>query len=395
MTDAVLTLNAGSSSLKFALFEIDGAALSPVLDGAVEGIGDTPHFIAHGPGGVLLGDTHWPADADHEALLGSLLDWIDAHLGDDRLIAVGHRVVHGGAGYAAPVRVEDDVLAALDALSPLAPLHQPHNLAAIRAVAAVRPNLPQVACFDTSFHHTMPAIATRFALPRSFADEGVRRYGFHGLSYEFIARRLAETSPKLAAGRVIAAHLGNGASLCAMQAGRSIDTTMGFTALDGLMMGTRSGAIDPGVILFCQQQRQMSAKAVEDLLYRRSGLLGVSGISGDMRVLHASDDPRAQEAIDLFVYRIGRETGALVSALGGLDGFVFTAGIGEHDAAVRAGACARMEWLGVEIDAAANARGDGCISTPASKVEVWVLHTDEEAMIARHTLDLLQKGSNA
>ena len=284
-----------------------------------------------------------------------------------------------------------DCLAALDALCPLAPLHQPHNLAAIRAVAALRPGLTQIACFDTSFHRRQPLVATRFALPLSYEEEGIRRYGFHGLSYEFIAHRLKELDPALAAGRVIAAHLGNGASLCAMSNGNSVDTTMGFTALDGLVMGTRCGTIDPGVILYLLQQKDVPVAEVEDLLYHRSGLAGVSGISSDMRALLASDDPHAAEAIDLFVYRLARETGALASSLGGVDGIVFTAGIGEHAAEIRSRACARLRWLGIEIDEEANRRNDAVVSAPTSRVVVRVVPTDEEAMIARYAAQLLAR----
>lgn len=392
MPGTILCLNAGSSSLKFALFGAgENGEPAPVAQGKIEGIGIEPHLIAKDADGKVVAERRWAGQdqATHETLLGGLLDQIESHVGRD-LVGVGHRVVHGGTEFSVPVRVDAALIDRLDALCPLAPLHQPHNLAAIRAVAAIRPTLPQVACFDTAFHHGQPAIATRFALPRAFADEGVRRYGFHGISYEYIARRLAEIDPPLAAGRVIAAHLGNGASLCAMQAGRSIDTTMGFTALDGLVMGTRCGTIDPGVILYLFQQKGMTAEAVEHLLYDQSGLLGVSGVSSDMRALLESDDRRAEEAIELFVYRIAREVGALAASLGGLDGFVFTAGIGENAPEVRSRVCARLGWLGVQIDEAANRRGDPLISTPASHVAVRVVPTDEERMIALHTAQLLQ-----
>ena len=275
---------------------------------------------------------------------------------------------------------------ALDALTPLAPLHQPHSLAPIRALMSLRPGLAQVACFDTAFHCTMPAVATRFALPREYEAEGVRRYGFHGLSYEYIARTLRETAPGLAAGRVVVAHLGNGASLCAMQDGRSVDTTMSFTALDGLAMGTRCGALDAGVVLYMLQQKGLAPHEVEQVLYRQSGLLGVSGVSGDMRVLLASADPRARDAVELFVFRVARETAALAASLGGLDGFVFTAGIGEHAAEIRSLVCERLRWMGVVPDPAANAGGAGRISAASGAVEVHVVPTDEEAMIAQHTL---------
>jgi acetate kinase len=388
MPDAILSLNAGSSSIKFGLFEI--GAQGPIARGEIEGIDTAPHFIARDAEGAVIGERRWPdASVDHEALLGGLLEWIDAHLDADTLVAVGHRVVHGGRDFTGPVRLDDAVLTALDRLTPLAPLHQPHSLSPVRAIMAVRPGLAQVACFDTSFHHTLPAVATRFALPRAYEAEGVRRYGFHGLSYEYIAGALRQTAPQLAAGRVIVAHLGNGASLCALKNGISIDTTMGFTALDGLMMGTRCGTIDPGVILYMLQQKQLAAAEIEALLYQRSGLLGVSGISSDMRVLLESPAPAAREAVELFVYRIAREAAALAGSLGGLDGFVFTAGIGEHAAEIRAAVCARLAWLGVAMDPTANAARAPRISTADSRVEVRVIPTDEEAMIVRHTMETI------
>jgi acetate kinase len=391
MPDAILTLNAGSSSLKFSLYGAPGAGrLTLACRGEVEGLGSAPHFVARDLAGAVLTEQRWAdPQEDFAVILATVMDWAEAHLGGDDLTAVGHRVVHGGVDYSAPARVTPEVLARLEALSPLAPLHQPHNLAPIRAIAAARPNLPQVACFDTAFHRTMPRLATRFALPREYDEAGVRRYGFHGLSYEYIAGRLAELDPDLAKGRVIVAHLGAGASLCAMQEGRSLDTTMGFTALEGLMMGTRCGAIDPGVLLYLEQQQRMTPDAVQDLLYNRSGLLGVSGgIASDMRELLASPDPRAREAIELFVHRIVREAAALTSALGGLDGVVFTAGIGEHAAEIRAMVAERLAWLGAELDPAANARHAPVISAPVSRLQLRVIPTDEEAMIARHTLDL-------
>ena len=347
MPEAVLTINAGSSSIKFALFET-GGSLPLVSRGQIEGIGTAPHFIAKAASGEVLAEQRWhERGAEHEALLGTLLEWVEAHLGRESLVAIGHRVVHGGVDYVWPGRVTPGVLDKLERLVPLAPLHEPHNLSPIRAIAAIRPNLPQVACFDTAFHRGMPEVATRLALPRHYEAEGVRRYGFHGLSYEYIALRLREVAPELASGRVIAAHLGNGASLCAMHDGRSVDTTMGFTALDGLVMGTRCGSIDPGAILYLQQRHGMSAAQVESLLYKESGLLGLSGISSDMRALLASGAEAASEAIELFVFRIARETGALMASLGGLEGFVFTAGIGEHAAAVREAVCtARVDGCG-------------------------------------------------
>ncbi|MGH7044138.1 MAG: acetate/propionate family kinase [Acetobacteraceae bacterium] len=389
--DAILALNAGSSSVKFALFAHgDGDRLDLALRGEAEGIGATPHFRARDPKGATVTDRGFPEGTPYDKVLDALLGFVTDHQGGTALGAVGHRIVHGGITFDRPVRVTDEVLAALDALIPFAPLHQPHNLAPIRAIAASRPDLPQVACFDTAFHHGMPVLATRFALPRALTDAGIRRYGFHGLSYEFIARRLRTLAPGLAGGRVIVAHLGNGASLCAMRGGRSVDTTMGLTALDGLMMGTRAGNLDPGVVLHLIAGRGMTTAAVEDLLYHRCGLLGVSGLSNDMRVLAESAEPHAAEAVALFVFRIARETGALAASLGGLDGFVFTAGIGAHAPQVRAAVCARLAWLGVRIDGEANARGVGRISAPDSSVAVWVIPTDEEAMIADHTRETLR-----
>jgi acetate kinase len=391
MPDAILTLNAGSSSIKFALYEIaEEAAPKGVARGDIEGIGTAPKFSARDAHGAVIGDQAWDKGVDHEALIGGLLDWVDAHLGADKLVAVGHRVVHGGRQFTTPVKIDDAVLKALEALTPLAPLHQPHSLSPVRAVTTMRPGLPQVACFDTAFHHTMPAVATRYALPRSYEDGGVRRYGFHGLSYEYIERRLRETAPELAQGRVIVAHLGNGASLCAMSNGRSVDTTMGFTALDGLVMGTRCGAIDPGILLYMLQEQGLDAHSVEEILYKQSGLLGVSGISSDMRALLKSSETHAREAIELFVYRIGREAAALAASLGGLDGFVFTAGVGEHAPEIREAVCARLAWLGVVADPIANEKHAARISTAESSIEVRVIPTDEEAMILHHTIDTLQ-----
>ncbi len=392
MTDAILALNAGSSSIKFALFKMGpGKRLEPAVRGEMEGIGTEPHFVAHDAAGIEIGQKGWAGNAstDHDALLGWLMDWVRHHLGDDVLAAVGHRVVHGGRDFIAPVRLTPEIVAALDRLTPLAPLHQPHSLAPVRAIMGLQPDLPQVACFDTAFHHTLPAVASRFALPREYEDEGVRRYGFHGLSYEFIAGRLRETAPHLAAGRVVVAHLGNGASLCAMRNGCSLDTTMGFTALDGLVMGTRCGTLDAGVVLYMLQQKGLSAPDVEQVLYKKSGLLGVSGISSDMRTLTASSDPHAREAVELFVFRVARQTAALANSLGGLDGFVFTAGIGEHSPEIREAVCERLGWLGVRIDRAANANHADRIATSESRVDVRVIPTDEEAMIARHTRDVL------
>ncbi|PZU51154.1 MAG: acetate kinase [Sphingomonas sp.] len=391
MADILLCLNSGSSSLKFGLYE-RGEGLQLRARGKIEKIGIEPYLLATSADGEVIAERRWlhGEDMSHEKLLGELLAGIEARIGHD-LVGVGHRVVHGGANHHTPVRVTDALLTELARFNPLAPLHQPHNLSAIHAVAALRPGIAQVAVFDTAFHQTQPPVATRIALPRRFADEGVRRYGFHGISYEYVADRLAELDPALLSGRVIAAHLGNGASLCAMKAGESIDTTMGFTALDGLVMGSRCGTIDPGVLLYLFQQDGMDAASVESLLYRESGLLGVSGVSSDMRTLFESAEPAAKEAIELFTYRIARESGALMASLGGLDGIVFTAGIGENSPEIRALVCERLSWLGIELDEAANRAGAPLISTAASRVAVRVIPTDEERMIAQHSDALLAR----
>jgi acetate kinase len=394
MPNAILALNAGSSSIKFALFEIKSSkALSLVSRGALEGIGTKPHFVARDAQGATLGEQSWPAGAaaTHEMLLGGLLKWVEQHLGQDSLVAVGHRVVHGGREFTAPVVLTGDILQKLEQLTPLAPLHQPHSLAPVEALNTLRPGLPQIACFDTAFHRTMLPVATRFALPRAFEEEGVRRYGFHGLSYEYIARRLRETAPHLASEHVIVAHLGNGASLCAMEDGRSVDTSMGFSTLDGLVMGTRCGAIDAGVVLYMLQEKSLAAQEVADILYNRSGLLGVSGISSDMRALLESDDQHARDAIELFVFRAAREVAALAGSLGGVDGIVFTAGIGEHAPPVRARICERLGWLGVVLDPEANDANADCISAADSPVEVRVIPTHEEYMIALHVVETMKK----
>ncbi|MGE4307044.1 MAG: acetate/propionate family kinase [Novosphingobium sp.] len=389
---AIVCLNSGSSSIKFALFTLDSNN-RPTLSagGKIERIGIAPALSISRADGALLHQRIWDDGAalTHSDLLGDVFNWGRAHIEGRQIVAIGHRVVHGGTEFAAPCLLNDHVLATLEALCPLAPLHQPHNLAAIRTISALAPTLPQVACFDTAFHHEKPEVASRLALPRALHDKGIMRYGFHGLSYEYIVHRLREIDPALAKGKVIAAHLGNGASLCAIDAGRSVDTTMGFTALDGLMMGTRCGAIDPGVVLHLQTQMDMSAAEVEDLLYRQSGLLGVSGISSDMRTLSASKEPEAEQAIDLFTWRAVRETGALTASLGGLDGIVFTAGIGENHADVRARICKRLSWLGVALDEDANIRNAAVISRPGSRVTVRVIPTDEERMIALHMLGVL------
>lgn len=396
MTAAILSINAGSSSLKFALFHFTGGQIMRQAHGQIEDIGGAPHLIAYDAESGPATERRWTGqeDVSHETLLSTVLDWAEGLSGRD-LVAVGHRVVHGGGTFIGPVRMGAAVLEQLDALCPLAPLHQAHNLAAIRAVTAVRPDLQQVACFDTGFHHNQPAVATRLALPDAITFEGVRRYGFHGLSYEYLSRRLREIDPRLAKGRVIAAHLGNGASLCAMRDGTSIDTTMGFTALDGLVMGTRCGSLDPGVLLYLLQVKGMTAKQIEHMLYAESGLRAVSGVSGDMRVLLASDDRRAGDAIDLFTYRIAREAGGLVSSLGGLDCLIFSAGIGENAPQVRERVCDRLGWLGVRLDPDANRRGDACISAADSVVAVRVIPTDEERMIAVHVTEVLRSAAVA
>jgi acetate kinase len=395
--DAILVLNAGSSSLKFEVFAVDGAALARRMGGGIEELSDAPKFAARDAHGTAIGEREWPAGEalGHDGALAFLLDWLRQHGEGTRIVAVGHRVVHGGAEFSAPVRVTPDVVGRLRALVPLAPLHQPANIQAITAVAARQPDLPQVACFDTAFHHGQPALARAFALPRALSDDGVRRYGFHGISYEYIASVLPRHDPRAAAGRTVVLHLGNGASMCALLAGRSVATTMSFTALDGLPMGTRCGAVDPGVLLYLMNARGLDGHALERMLYQESGLLGVSGVSSDMRVLLASSEAHAREAVSLFSYRIGRELGSLAAALAGLDALVFTAGIGEHAAPVRDAVCRGAAWLGVELDAEANARGGPRISTAGSRVAAWVIPTDEELMIARHTRAMLDAGARA
>jgi len=385
MQGSIAVLNAGSSSIKFALYTA-GRAEAALFRGQIEQIGVSPRLKVADAGGKSVAERSWPAEGfDHHAATNEILKTGTELARGTPVIGVGHRVVHGGTEYAAPIRINADVVASLARLVRLAPLHQPHNLAPIRTIAEAAPHIPQVACFDTAFHRSQTHLAQAFALPREFTDSGVRRYGFHGLSYEYVASRLNEIDPALAQSRVVIAHLGNAASLCALHRGRSVASTMGFTAADGLMMGTRCGAIDPGVLLYLMDEYRMDARAIEDLIYRKSGLLGVSGISSDMRTLRASSEPAAAEAIALFVYRIIREIGSLSAALGGLDALVFTAGIGEHDAATRAEVAARCGWLGLRIDAARNARGTGRISADDSAVSAWVIPTDEERMIARHT----------
>jgi acetate kinase len=344
------------------------------------------HFKAKDSAGVSLVDEYLAEGTTHEDALAALLRWLEGHFQDHRLVAAGHRVVHGGLLYTAPVRIDASVIVELRRLIPLAPLHQPHNLAAIAALSKLHPALPQIACFDTAFHHTQPEVATAFALPRRLTAEGIRRYGFHGLSYEYIASVLPDIlGPAEADGRVVVAHLGSGASMCAMHRRKSVATTMGFTALDGLPMGSRCGNLDPGVVLYLIQEKGMTAQAVSDLLYHSSGLFGVSGVSDDMRTLLASDDPHAANAVALFVYRISRELGSLAAALGGLDALVFTAGIGEHAPEIRRRVCEQAVWLDVHFDEAANAAGGPRITITGSAASAWVIPTDEDLMIARHT----------
>jgi acetate kinase len=390
--DVILVINAGSSSVKFSVFAVSGHTLSQICRGSIEEIHANPRFRVKHPSGELLDEKHWPEGEclGHGGAVTFLFDWLREHSAGYTPIAVGHRIVHGGSQYTAPVRVDDEVIANLEALVPLAPLHQPHNLAALKAITARRADLPQVACFDTAFHHGQPAIATQFALPREITQRGVRRYGFHGLSYEYIASVLAKYDERAARGKTVVMHLGNGASMAALANGASVASTMGFTAVDGLPMGTRSGSVDPGVLVWLMDQYNMDARAIETLLYKRSGLLGVSGISSDMRTLLECDDPAAADAVDLFCYRITRELGSLAAALGGLDAIVFTAGIGECAAPVRERVCRDAAWLGVSLDPAANTNHGPRISTAGSTVAVWVIPTDEELMIASHTLDLLE-----
>lgn len=383
--DGILVINAGSSSIKFSLFSVKaGAELELNLKGQLEGIGSQPHFIAHA-GGRTLAERYWPdRTTARAALLEYLLDWIRDYPAAGPVRAVGHRVVFGGERYNAPALIDAELIAVLQTLTPLMPLHLPINLAPIEAIDRLAPALPQVACFDTSFHHTIPRIARLYGLPRALTDAGLHGYGFHGLSYEYIAGELRRVDPAAAAGRAVVAHLGSGASLCALANGRSVACTLGFGALDGLVMGTRPGRLDPGILLYLMQAKGMDAAALEDLLYRQCGLLGVSGISNDMRDLQASDHPHAKEAIELFIYRAAQELGAMVAAAEGLDALVFTAGIGEHSPAVRAGVAERAAWLGIKLDAAANESDALRISAPDGAVRVWVIPTNEELMIARH-----------
>jgi acetate kinase len=380
-------INAGSSSVKFSFYEGERR----ILTGQIDGIGARPSVTAEGPDGekITPPDLGAKPPAVPSEVLPVIIPWARERLGDRRLAALGHRVVHGGLRHSRPARVSPELLAELEALVPLAPLHEPHNLAPIKMAMHLNPDLPQVACFDTAFHRTAPEVEQAFALPYSFYEEGIRRYGFHGLSYEYIASVLPERAPEIANGRVVVAHLGNGCSACAMQKRVSIATTMGFTALDGLPMGTRCGELDAGVVLHLMQQKQMSAEQLVDLLYRRSGMLGLSGVSSDFRELLTSDTPRARFAIDVFCYRVTSHIASLAAALGGLDGVVFTAGVGENAAAVRSAICRACGWLGLELDEAANREHRVRISTSGSRVAAYVIKTDENLMIARHARALL------
>jgi len=393
MSGSVLVLNAGSSSLKFTVYRKVTAEGGEVdASGQIEGIGTAARFNARNGAGQKYPEHPLDAVKDSRTALDALAQWLRAHFGGQRVLGVGHRVVHGGARYHEPTVVTDEVLRELQALAPLAPLHQPHNLAAIAAVAEQMPGVSQVACFDTSFHRGQPAVAELVPLPADIRAGGVQRYGFHGLSYEYIASVLPRIAPAVANGRVIIAHLGSGASMCALRERRSIDCTMGFTALDGLCMGTRPGTLDPGVVLYLFQGLGLTVREVEELLYKKSGLSGISGVSNDMRDLLASDAPAARLAIDYFVYRAAKEIGALTAALGGLDALVFTAGIGENSAEIRRRICAASAWLGIELDAAANEAGGPCITRAGSRVSAWTIPTNEELMIVRHTGALLGLG---
>jgi acetate kinase len=389
----VAVANAGSSSLKFSLYDLKDGALNLALRGLVEGLGTSPVFTAKNPTGDVIGQHRWGEGATlgHDAALHHVMDFVRELLPDIALRGIGHRVVHGGLAYASPVVVTPEVLAQLAALSPLAPLHQPNNLAPIRLAFDALPGVPQVACFDTAFHRSNVEVAQIYALPFELYEAGVRRYGFHGLSYEYIATRLPEVAPELAQGKVIVLHLGNGASACAMQGGRSVASTMGFTALEGLPMGTRCGELDPGVLIWLMDERGMGARALEALLYKQSGLLGVSGLSSDMRVLLASDAPRPRLAVELFVHRTVREIGSLAAELGGLDALVFTAGIGENADEIRRRVIEGCAWLGLSIDESANRARGPRISSGGSGCSAWVIPTDEELMIARHTVALLAR----
>jgi acetate kinase len=385
MSDAVLVLNSGSSSIKFAVFDISTDDPALLCKGLLDEHESAPRLIVNDPSGKKLHETRRATtDKDGNGLFVDVLAWLDSYLGGNTLAAAGHRVVHGGRDFVDPVEITDARIAALDTLTPLAPLHQPGCLAPIRAIKSLLPDLTQIACFDTAFHHGLAPTVRYFAIPRHFEREGIRRYGFHGLSFEYIAGRLSAISPALPAKRTVVAHLGNGASLCAMRNGVSLDTTMGLTPLDGLVMGTRCGQIDPGVLLYLLQEKRMPVAELQHLLYNESGLLGVSALSADMRTLLQSDDPAAADAIDLFTFRVAQQIAAMASTLGGLECLVFTGGIGEHSAPIRQQICDRLGWLGVRVDSSANDRAHERIGAEQGAVDVLVIPTSEEMTIARH-----------
>ncbi|RJX30320.1 MAG: acetate/propionate family kinase [Oxalobacter sp.] len=386
-----LVINAGSSSYKFTLFAHDAVGdLARTFYGEIEGIGGAPRFYANNNQGDRVDERQWEPGVARVYLLGYLIDWIENHIAPNVLVAIGHRMVHGGAQYCEPLLITSRKMKQLRKLVHLSPLHQPRVLNAIDALTERHPELPHVVVFDTAFHATNPRISRLYGLPSWLSDEGIVRYGFHGSSYEYISSQLAHLDPVAYAGSAVVAHLGSGASMCALKGGKSMASTMGFTALDGLVMGTRCGVIDPGAVLYLLKEKKMTPQQVEDILYEKSGLLGVSGgISNDLRTLLASEDPKAKEAIELFVYRVVRETGSLAAAAGGMDAFVFTAGIGERSADVRRGVCEQLSWMGIKIDEAANLENRQLISTPDSKVKVWVIPTNEELMIARHVAALV------
>ncbi|HVH55181.1 MAG TPA: acetate/propionate family kinase [Vicinamibacterales bacterium] len=390
MTDYAIVLNAGSSSLKFSIYRRSNGAWNVEVRGQVDGIGSTPRFSAKDVAGARLADAKLEHGVDGRGAFDALAAWLRSRYGGDaRVLGVGHRVVHGGARYAQPTIVTPQIMADLRTLVPLAPLHQPYNLDAIDAVSERLPGVPQVACFDTSFHRGQPPVAEIVPLPRDLCGGGVQRYGFHGLSYEYISSVLPTVAPEIARGRVIVAHLGSGASLCAMRDGKSVDSTLGFTALDGLCMGTRPGSIDPGVVLYLFQVLKLSPKDVETILYKKSGLLGISGMSNDMRDLLGREEPGARLAVDYFVYQATKHIGALAGVLGGIDGLVFTAGIGENSAEIRTRICQASAWLGIDLDHEANMRKGPRISRAGSSASAWVIPTNEELIIARHTGVLL------
>jgi acetate kinase len=390
MPKTILVLNAGSSSIKFGLFDIANTSARHLFAGEVADIGDKPHLTVKDMDSKIILDRSWPLPRKQEDILHDILGWTDQRTGTDGLAAIGHRIVHGGSQFIAPARLDQETIDKLSRLTPMAPLHQEACLAPARTLLSLRPDLMQIGCFDTAFHSALEPPVSRFAIPRSYEESGIRRYGFHGLSYEFIAGRLKEISPALAGKRTVVAHLGNGASLCAMRHGRSHDTTMGFTPLDGVMMGTRCGTIDPGILLYLQRERGMSAEDLERLLYYKSGLLGVSGISSDMRTLLSNSDPRAAEAVDLFTFEVAKAICAMALTLEGLDCLVFTGGIGEHAAKVRAMVCNKLRWLGLELDPQANNSDADLISIGSSSVETRVIRTSEETTIARQVVPFVQ-----